>query len=335
MAERLLTISELEVRFDTPDGTVEAVNGVDLHVDRGEVVAVVGESGSGKTVTAMTVLGLQPGARTTGSVEWKGEELLGAPPARMQRVRGGEIAMIFQDASAAMNPVHTVGRQVAEMVRVHQPVRRREAAARAVELLDLVGIPQPQRRAKMHPHEFSGGMRQRAMIAMAIANKPDLLIADEPTTALDVTVQAQILEVIVEIKDEIDSAVLLITHDLGVVAGLADRVAVMYAGRLAETAGVDDLFARPAHPYTRGLLCSLPSLESDPTTALTPIKGQPPSLLHRPSGCAFHPRCPLAEVPGRCDSEVPELRPVPGTVEPDASDHRGACHLMELGVAAP
>jgi len=231
--------------------------------------------------------------------------------------------MIFQDPLTALNPVHTIGRQIGEMARIHEGLNKNQAFERAVEMLDLVGIPEASKRAKMYPHEFSGGMRQRAMIAMAITCKPDLLIADEPTTALDVTVQAQVLEVLIDIKDEIDSGIILITHDLGVVAGLADQVMVMYAGRQVETGTTHEIFYETRHPYTLGLLASLPRLDDPGGAALVPIPGSPPSLIRRPPGCAFHPRCRFADVPGLCDTEVPALRLVTG------DDHRSACHYAE------
>jgi oligopeptide/dipeptide ABC transporter ATP-binding protein len=254
---------------------------------------------------------------------WKGENLLEVDEDRMRSIRGREIAMIFQDPLSALNPVHTVGRQIAEMMRVHEGASKKEARARAIEMLHLVGIPQPDKRVDMHPHEFSGGMRQRAMIAMAIACKPDLLIADEPTTALDVTVQAQVLEVLLDIKDEIDSAIVLITHDLGVVAGVADNVMVMYAGRQAELGTTSEIFYESRHPYTLGLLASLPRLDDTGNEPLVPIKGSPPSLINKPPGCPFHPRCRFARVPGLCNTEVPALRLVTGE-SPLAS-----CHYAE------
>jgi oligopeptide/dipeptide ABC transporter ATP-binding protein len=238
-------------------------------------------------------------------------------------VRGKEIAMIFQDPLTALNPVHTVGRQIGEMARIHEGLDRQEARARAIEMLDLVGIPEARTRADMYPHEFSGGMRQRAMIAMAITCKPDLLIADEPTTALDVTVQAQVLEVLLDIKDEIDSAIILITHDLGVVAGLSDRVMVMYAGRAIETGTTHEIFYETRHPYTLGLLASLPRLDDVGDEPLVPIVGSPPSLIRKPSGCSFHPRCRFARVPGNCETDDPALRLVAG------DDHQAACHYAE------
>jgi oligopeptide/dipeptide ABC transporter ATP-binding protein len=322
--EVLLSLRGLRAGFDTDDGRVQAVDGVSFDVARGEVFAIVGESGSGKSVTAMSILDLQPTLDVTeGEILWKGRDLLTLPEDELRRVRGKEIAMIFQDPLTALNPVHTVGRQIGEMARIHEGVGKKQAFERAVELLDLVGIPEPRKRARMHPHEFSGGMRQRAVIAMAITCNPDLLIADEPTTALDVTVQAQVLEVLLEIKDEIDSAIILITHDLGVVAGLAHRIMVMYAGRAVELGTTREVFYEPRHPYTLGLLASLPRLDDVGDEPLVPIAGSPPSLIRKPTGCAFHPRCRFARVPGMCDSEVPALRLVAG----DA--HMSACHYAE------
>ncbi len=327
-ADPLLSVRDLRAVFDTGEGVVRAVDGVSFDIHAGEVFAIVGESGSGKSVTAMTILGLTPTVRIeSGEIIWDGQDLLKASDADMRRVRGGEIAMIFQDPLTALNPVHRVGRQIAEMAIIHEGISKTEANKRAVEMLDLVGIPEAEKRARLYPHEFSGGMRQRAMIAMAISCRPNLLIADEPTTALDVTVQAQVLEVLMGIKDEIDSAIMLITHDLGVVAGLADNVMVMYAGRQAEMASVDDLFYRSHHPYTMGLIESLPRIDNDGSTPLVPIPGSPPSLINRPSGCAFHPRCRYAKVPGRCDGEIPELRQV-------APRHEAACHFSEEVVAS-
>ena len=305
--EVLLSVRNLRTRFVTEDGEVPAVNGVSFEVRRGEVLSVVGESGSGKSVTAMSLLGLLPPSARIDADQflWKGESLLNAGESRMRHVRGAEIAMIFQDPLSALNPVHKVGRQIAEMILIHESVSKKEAASRAVDMLNLVGIPQAAKRAGMYPHEFSGGMRQRAMIAMAIACNPDLLIADEPTTALDVTVQAQVLEVLLRLKDELNSAILLITHDLGVVAGISDRVMVMYAGRQAEVGTTDQVFYRTRHPYTQGLMRSLPRLDDVGGEPLTPITGAPPSLLRLPPGCAFHPRCPLARE--RCSKEIPDL----------------------------
>jgi oligopeptide/dipeptide ABC transporter ATP-binding protein len=320
----LLSMRNLRAGFSTDDGFVRAVDGVSFDVGRGEVLAIVGESGSGKSVTAMSILGLQPTLEVAeGEILWKGNDLLTMPEVERRKVRGKEIAMIFQDPLTALNPVHTVGRQIGEMARVHEGLDKKQAKQRAIEMLDLVGIPEARKRADMYPHEFSGGMRQRAMIAMAITCKPDLLIADEPTTALDVTVQAQVLEVLIGIKDEIDSAIILITHDLGVVAGLAHRVLVMYAGRSIELGTTDEIFYETRHPYTLGLLASLPRLDDRGDEALVPIVGSPPSLIRKPSGCSFHPRCRFARVPGNCETDDPALRLVAG----DA--HMAACHYAE------
>ena len=320
----LLSVRNLTAGFDTDDGRVQAVDGVSFDVTRGEVFSIVGESGSGKSVTAMSILGLQPTLDVTdGEILWKGRDLLTVNEVERREVRGKEIAMIFQDPLTALNPVHTVGRQIGEMARIHEGLGKKAAFERSIEMLELVGIPEARKRASMYPHEFSGGMRQRAMIAMAITCKPDLLIADEPTTALDVTVQAQVLEVLVDIQDEIDSAIILITHDLGVVAGLAQRVMVMYAGRQVEVGTTAEIFYETRHPYTLGLLASLPRLDDVGDEPLLPIQGSPPSLIRRPSGCAFHPRCRFARVPGLCDGEVPALRLITG----DA--HSSACHYAE------
>jgi oligopeptide/dipeptide ABC transporter ATP-binding protein len=321
----LLSVRNLRTTFDTEGGLVKAVDGISFDIRRGEVLAIVGESGSGKSVTSLSIMGLlevPPAAITADELRWRGEDLLGATEARMRQIRGGEIAMIFQDPLTALNPVQTVGRQVAEMARIHEKMGKKEAWDKAVEMLRLVGIPQPDKRAKMHPHEFSGGMRQRAMIAMAITCNPDLLIADEPTTALDVTVQAQVLDVLMDIKDEIDSSILLITHDLGIVAGLADRVLVMYAGREAEVGTAHEVFYETRHPYTLGLLASLPRLDDVGDEQLRPIRGAPPSLINPPSGCAFHPRCDFARAE-RCPTEVPPLRVI------DGAAHYSACHYAE------
>lgn len=321
-AETLLEIRDLRAGFTTDAGYVHAVDGVSFSIRRGELFSVVGESGSGKSVTAMAILGLIPTLEvSSGQILWKGRDLLGRSESEMGEIRGREISMIFQDPLTALNPVHTVGRQVGEVARIHEGLSRRAAMARAIEMLDLVGIPEPHKRARCYPHEFSGGMRQRAMIAMAIVCKPDLLIADEPTTALDVTVQAQVLEALVKIKDEIDSAIMLITHDLGVVAGLSDQVMVMYAGRQAELGTVDDVYYRTRHPYTLGLLGSIPRLESD-DDVLVPIEGAPPSLVNLPTGCAFHPRCAFKDPHGRCEREVPQLHDV-------GHGHTAACHFAE------
>ncbi|MFN8051825.1 MAG: ABC transporter ATP-binding protein [Acidimicrobiales bacterium] len=329
----LLKIEDLNVGFRTEDGVVQAVRGVDLTVDDGDVLAIVGESGSGKSVTALSVLGLHPTGRTTvsGRIEWNGENLVTASDERMRQVRGGEIAMIFQDPLSALNPVYTVGRQIMEMVRAHGDVSKAAARERAIEMLALVGIPQPKRRVDNYPHEFSGGMRQRAMIAMALSCEPKLVIADEPTTALDVTVQAQVLDLLVEVTQRQGAAVMLITHDLGVVAGMAKKVAVMYAGKVVEEATSDQLFDAPTHPYTIGLLRSLPRVDADGSEKLLPIGGQPPSMLSPPPGCAFHPRCPIAQSEAGCDTEVPSLHSQPVSIVTGAAgpasdrDHGVAC----------
>ena len=302
----LLSIRDLRVTFPTPDGDVQAVRGVDLDVDAGELVGVVGESGSGKSVTFLAVMGLLPkSAKITGSVTIAGRDVLAAPESTWRSMRGKEMAMIFQDPLSALNPVHRVGKQITEMLQSHQELTNAAAMSRAIELLDLVGIPQPKDRARAFPHEFSGGMRQRVMIAMAVANDPRVLIADEPTTALDVTVQAQILDVIQRVQRELRAAVVFITHDLGVVARVADRVQVMYAGRAVERAEVHGLFRRPSHPYTEGLLRSLPATGHE---RLTPIKGAPPNMIKPPSGCAFRVRCEHATEICAIDPP-PELAP--------------------------
>jgi oligopeptide/dipeptide ABC transporter ATP-binding protein len=306
MSESILQIRDLTVTFATPLGPLVAVRGVDLDVGAGELVAVVGESGSGKSVSFLAAMGLLPSTATVqGSVMLDGMQLVGASAKQMRSVRGRLLSMIFQDPLSALNPVHRIGAQISEMLRAHQKMSERAARARAVELLEVVGIPQPGDRAMQYPHEFSGGMRQRVVIAMAIANSPKVLIADEPTTALDVTVQAQILEVIQKVQKQFGTAVVLITHDLGVVARVCDRVNVMYAGRFVERAAVSDLFDAPTHPYTRGLLASLPQAGKD---RLVPIVGFPPNMLRPPSGCAFRARC--ADAISDCEHAVPELRAV-------------------------
>ena len=317
----LLEVTDLCVQFPTDEGLLCAVDGISFAIGENEVLGVVGESGSGKTVTALAILGLLPSkASVRGSVRFRGRELMGVPDEELRTLRGEEIAIVFQDALAAFNPVYSVGRQIAEAIAVHHAIDEKERRARVIELLDVVGIPNPRQRADQYPHEYSGGMRQRAMIAMAIANDPALLIADEPTTALDVTLQAQVLEVLERIRERTRSSIMLITHDLGVVAGIAERVAVMYAGRHVEEALVDDLFDTPRHPYTLGLLASLPRLDRRSYgRRLYRIKGQPPSLVQRPSGCAFHPRCDFATIPEPCATEVPTRCEV-------GTSHFAACH---------
>lgn len=314
----VLQIKDLNVRFPSEDGVVHAVRGVNLTVHAGEVVGLVGESGSGKSVTSMSVMGLlDEGASVEGSIKLHGTELLGRDDNWMSDVRGKKVAMIFQDPLSALTPVYTIGDQIVEALQVHSNMSDKDAWARALELLDMVGIPNPEVRAKAFPHEFSGGMRQRVVIAMAIANDPDLIIADEPTTALDVTIQAQILDLLRVAQRETHAGVVMITHDLGVVAGLADRVAVMYAGRIVERANVDELFYRSRHPYTIGLLGSLPRPDLDKDEPLTPVEGNPPSLLNLPPGCPFAPRCPMAI--DACRQAEPELTPT------DLDKHEAAC----------
>jgi peptide/nickel transport system ATP-binding protein len=322
MAAPLLEVKDLQVHFETDDGLVKAVDGISYTVDRGQTLGIVGESGSGKSVSSLTVMGLtrSRNAHISGTVKFDGKDLLGASEEEMRQIRGDEIAMIFQDPLSSLHPFYKVGKQIAEGVLAHRDVSKAQAWDRAVEMLSLVGIPEPRKRADAYPHEFSGGMRQRAMIAMALANDPKLLIADEPTTALDVTVQAQILELIERLQSEFDTAVVVITHDLGVVAEMADEIAVMYAGRIVEHADAMTTFSGPEHPYTWGLLSSIPRLDSPRGEELVPIAGRPPSLIHLPPGCSFHPRCPyVREAHKRVD---PALEPVDGD-----SRHRVACLL--------
>ena len=323
----LLSVQDLSVSFATDDGIVRAVDSVTFDIHDRETVGIVGESGSGKSVSSLAILRLLPKSATiSGDIKFRGESLFARSEHEMEKIRGQEISMIFQDALAALNPVYTVGKQVMEVMSVHNDDDLKDDAIRerAIELLDIVGIPNPSRRVDEYPHEYSGGMRQRAMIAMAIANDPALLIADEPTTALDVTIQAQVLEVLERIQDRTNSSIVLITHDLGVVAGVVEKVVVMYAGRQVEIGSVDDTFYEPRHPYTEGLLASLPRLDrrSDKNSRLHRIVGQPPSLIQLPSGCAFHPRCPYGEVPGRCSTDRPELAVV-------GPEHRSACFFPE------
>jgi len=320
MSAPLLEVRDLRVHFPTNDGTVKAVDGVSLRIDRGATLGVVGESGSGKSVTFMTVMGLidHRVAEVTGEVLFKGEDLLAAPPEELRRLRGAGIAMVFQDPMTALHPMYRIGDQIAETVRAHRGAGRREAAAAAVAALELVGMPSPEERARQYSWEMSGGMRQRAMIAMALVLEPELLIADEPTTALDVTVQAQILELIGEMQERLGLAVALITHDLGVVAEVASDVLVMYAGRPVEVGSRDQVFGEPRHPYTWGLLDSIPRADAR-AARLVPIAGSPPSLIHVPPGCAFHPRCGH-RVDG-CDAVVPDL------ADPGGTGHADACLL--------
>jgi oligopeptide/dipeptide ABC transporter ATP-binding protein len=324
--EPVLSIRDLAVDFSTEDGIVHAVNGVSYDVYPGETLGIVGESGSGKSVSVMSMLGLipqPPGRVVRGEALFRGRDLLKLKAKDLRAIRGGEIAMIFQDPMTSLNPVLTVGIQLSESIRAHNPeVREKEALDRVVELLKLVGVPNPDRRAKQYPHEFSGGMRQRAMIAMAIANSPSVLIADEPTTALDVTIQAQILEVLKAAQRETHAATILITHDLGLIAEMADRVIVMYAGRVVEIGDVMTIFSSPRHPYTTGLMESIPKLGGQEEW-LRPIPGQPPSLISVPPGCPFHPRCFLSNGRQRCRTEVPPLRTI------DEAEHLAACHYAE------
>ena len=329
----LLSVRHLRVTFPTDDGPVRAVDDVSFDVARNEVLGIVGESGSGKTVTAMALLGLLPkSAQVSGEIFLGGQDILGLSERSLQPLRGRRIAMVFQDALAALNPVHTVGAQIAEAITVHSDLPRDEVQGRVTSLLELVGIPNPAERAGQYPHEYSGGMRQRAMIAMAIANDPEILIADEPTTALDVTIQAQVLDVLARIQERTASSILLITHDLGIVAGMADRVMVMYAGRQAEMGTVDDIFYDARHPYTLGLLASLARIDQgSKAERLYRIDGQPPSLIQVPGGCAFHPRCFRAVRPDPCATDRPALVGIGGD-----SAHLSACHFADelAGVTA-
>jgi oligopeptide transport system ATP-binding protein len=323
----ILSIRDLTVEFDTEDGVVHAVDGITYDVFPGETLGIVGESGSGKSVSTMSILGLipqPPGRIAKGEAYFEGKDLLKLPKKELRRWRGNEVAMVFQDPMTSLNPVHKIGRQIGEAIITHHPDEKHDAVKkRVIDLLAVVGVPNPERRYEQYPHEFSGGMRQRAMIAMAIANSPSLLIADEPTTALDVTIQAQILEVLKKAQDETHAATILITHDLGLIAELADRVIVMYAGKIVEIGDVNTIFAEPRHPYTLGLMDSLPRIDVE-EDFLRPIPGQPPSLINRPPGCPFHPRCFLSQGRVRCREEEPPLRPV-GTV----ASHMSACHFAE------
>ncbi|MFH8365782.1 ABC transporter ATP-binding protein [Streptomyces sp. NPDC018031] len=326
-AAPLLDVRELYVEFRTRDGVAKAVNGVTYDVAAGETLAVLGESGSGKSVTAQAIMGIldsPPGFVTGGQVVFQGQDLLRASPEERRKVRGAKLAMIFQDALSSLNPVLSVGAQLGEMFRVHQGLSRKEARDRATELMDRVRIPAARERVGDYPHQFSGGMRQRIMIAMALALEPDLIIADEPTTALDVTVQAQVMDLLAELRREFGMGLILITHDLGVVADVADKIAVMYAGRIVETAPVHELYKRPAHPYTRGLLDSIPRVDLK-GRELYAIKGLPPSLTAIPPGCPFNPRCPrVQEV---CRTDRPPLYPVTEDDGTELPGRASACHF--------
>ncbi|GAA5195082.1 hypothetical protein GCM10023322_61000 [Rugosimonospora acidiphila] len=325
----LLEVENLTVSFPTDDGVVSAVRGVSYQLRRGEAMGIVGESGSGKSVSSLAVMGLLPkSARVTGSIRFEGESLLGKSDNQYAEIRGKKIAMIFQDPLTSLNPVYTVGTQIAEAVLAHNDISKRAARDRAIELLKSVGIPHPDQRVDNYPHEMSGGMRQRVVIAIAMANDPDVIIADEPTTALDVTVQAQVLEALEAARAETGAALVLITHDLGVIAGHADRICVMYAGKMVEMGSIDDIFYRPRMPYALGLLGSLPRLDSSRKQRLTPITGAPPSLVNLPAGCPFTPRCPLAQ--DVCEEKEPVL-----TVTDDPA-HLAACHFHDklVGVDA-
>ncbi|MGW1065797.1 ABC transporter ATP-binding protein [Streptomyces aureus] len=318
-----LSVKDLKVHFSTEDGTVKAVDGLSFDLVRGRTLGIVGESGSGKSVTNLTILGLHNPDNTAveGSITLDGQELNGAPEKVLEKLRGNKMSMIFQDALTSLSPYHSIGAQIGETYRKHTGCSKREARTRAIEMLTRVGIPQPDVRVDDYPHQFSGGMRQRAMIAMALVCDPELLIADEPTTALDVTVQAQIMDLLKDLQQEFGTAIIFITHDLGVIADIADDVLVMYGGRCVERGTKKEVLRNPQHPYTWGLLGSMPSLEGPVDVPLTPIPGSPPSLLNPPSGCRFHPRCSFAEKveDGRCSSERPAL---------EITDGRGsACHL--------
>ncbi len=324
-----LVVENLTVKFPTHDGLVQAVTDLSYTVERGKTLGVVGESGSGKSVSSMAVLGLHDPKHTrlSGSIRVDGQEILGAPEERMRKIRGNSVSMIFQDALTALHPFYSVGDQISEGYRIHHKVSKSDAKKRAIEMLDRVGIPQPDRRVDDYPHQFSGGMRQRAMIAMALVNDPQLLIADEPTTALDVTVQAQILDLLQDLQREFNSAVVIITHDLGVVAEMADTTMVMYAGRAVEYGATREILTHPEMPYSWGLMGSVPDVSGDADARLIPIPGTPPSLLNPPSGCSFHPRCPHKDkVPGDlCRTTLPDLTP----------GNRGDNHLKRCHLANP
>ncbi|MEV4424792.1 ABC transporter ATP-binding protein [Streptomyces sp. R-07] len=325
----LLEVRDLHVEFHTRDGVAKAVNGVNYSVDAGETLAVLGESGSGKSVTAQAIMGIldmPPGKIPQGEILFRGEDMLKMSEEERRKIRGRKIAMIFQDALSSLNPVLTVGYQLGEMFRVHHGMSKKDATVKAVELMDKVKIPAAKARVSDYPHQFSGGMRQRIMIAMALALEPDLIIADEPTTALDVTVQAQVMDLLAELQQEYNMGLILITHDLGVVADVADKIAVMYAGRIVEQAPVHELYKRPAHPYTRGLLDSIPRLDQK-GQELYAIKGLPPNLLKVPTGCAFNPRCPKAD--DICRTEIPALVPVTEQDGADLPGRKSACHFWK------
>ncbi|MEE1817100.1 ABC transporter ATP-binding protein [Streptomyces sp. NPDC004288] len=325
----LLEVKNLHVEFHTRDGVAKAVNGVNYSVDAGETLAVLGESGSGKSVTAQAIMGIldmPPGKIPQGEILFRGEDMLKMSEEGRRKIRGRKIAMIFQDALSSLNPVLTVGYQLGEMFRVHHGMSKKDAKVKAIELMDKVKIPAAKARVGDYPHQFSGGMRQRIMIAMALALEPDLIIADEPTTALDVTVQAQVMDLLAELQQEYNMGLILITHDLGVVADVADKIAVMYAGRIVEQAPVHELYKRPAHPYTRGLLDSIPRLDQK-GQELYAIKGLPPNLLKVPTGCAFNPRCPKAD--DICRTEIPALVPVTERDGADLPGRKSACHFWK------
>ncbi|MEV0488830.1 ABC transporter ATP-binding protein [Streptomyces atratus] len=326
--EAFLSVRDLKVHFPTDDGIVKSVDGLSFQLEKGKTLGIVGESGSGKSVTSLAVMGLHRSGQArsrpdiSGEIWLDGEELIGAGDEHVRKLRGRQMSMIFQDPLSAMHPYYTVGAQIVEAYRNHHDVTKKVARARAIEMLDRVGIPEPAKRVDAYPHEFSGGMRQRAMIAMSLVNNPELLIADEPTTALDVTVQAQILDLIRDLQKEFGSAVIMITHDLGVVAEMADDILVMYGGRCVERGTAEQVFHAPRHPYTWGLLTSMPRIDKEESDRLVPVKGSPPSLINIPSGCAFNPRCPYADVPkgGITRTTRPELQQVDG-------GHFAACHM--------
>jgi peptide/nickel transport system ATP-binding protein len=324
VSDPFLKVEELRVQFPTEDGIVGAVDGVSFSVSKNKTLAIVGESGSGKSVTSQAIMGLinRKTAKVTGEINFDGEELLSARPEQVRSLRGKRMAMIFQDPLSSLHPFYSIGKQLIEAINVHQHVSKADALKQARDMLDRVGIPNPDRRLKDYPHNLSGGMRQRVMIAMALLNSPELLIADEPTTALDVTVQAQIIDLLRDLQREFGTAIILITHDLGVVADMADDVVVMYGGRVVERGGIDDIYYRPEMPYTWGLLGSVPRMDAGRSSRLQPIPGQPPSLIRLPKGCVFRPRCAYHElVPGnRCDTDRPDLLPV-------TPDHAVRCHL--------